>query len=406
VGAPPAGSVEAAGGLLEEILVLRVERGRDTYVPVTAAVLPTAFGCSLAQLARRPEPMRAVALTAAAAAAVNAAAGAGPYAAANHAAAAAGAPAPAGAAPPRAPPPPSADSSAGSRALAGALAADEADVADSDSVRPDGSGSALTSLASSDASRKGAPVMAVPKEVWRLVDVLVSRPGGLDARGLFTAPGEPAQVALLRECLDTGDPIPAGVEPRAAAHCLLDLLSSLREPVVPVALFPGVATDARHVASAPENYTAHVLRALSPLHANVLVYVVRLGREVLARASVNGSAPDDLALTLSRALMRKVAHDEAPAHVPAGGEAGAGGPGGEGGASPGGGAGGGVGGGAGGGGGGGGGPGGDDADDEGGATVALVGQYADRGTRWEPTRDEQDAMSRVMAYLLTTASLT
>jgi hypothetical protein len=74
-GAGSVGVPATIGGLLEDIIVLRIERGRDHYLPVTATVLPTAFGCSLAQLARRPEPMRALALTAAASAAMNAAAG-------------------------------------------------------------------------------------------------------------------------------------------------------------------------------------------------------------------------------------------------------------------------------------------------------------------------------------------
>ena len=38
------------GGLLEEILVLRIERSRDHYLAVAASVLPSAFGCSLAQV--------------------------------------------------------------------------------------------------------------------------------------------------------------------------------------------------------------------------------------------------------------------------------------------------------------------------------------------------------------------
>ncbi len=369
--APPDPMLPA--GLLEDILILRVERGRDFYIPVSAAVLPTCFGCSLAQLARRPEPMRAIAVTSAATAAVNAAAGASPYAAAAVAASSGNSP---GLAP--RPTAPSADASAGSRMLASSLTSDELDVATPEGVRADGSGGGgAAPLPSSDSSRKGSPVLAVPKELWRLVDVLLSRAEGLDARGLFTGPGEPGQVALLRECLDTGDPIPAGVEPRAAAHCLIELLTSLREPVVPVGLFPGVATDARYIAASPEPYSATVLRALSPLHANVFVYVIRLGREVLAHTANNGVVVEDLALVLSRCLMRKVAHDEAPAHVPSGGEGAAtalaeGG--------------------------------GEEAEG-GGAGVSFVSLYADRGTRWEPTREEQEAMSRVLTYLLTTANL-
>ena len=91
----------------------------------------------------------------------------------------------------------------------------------------------------------------------------------MDTRGIFQTPGLPADAAAIREALDTGDPLPAGTDPRSfaqvgpsprAAHralrrslataacpvpalappqVLLDLLSSLREPVLPTAFFPG-----------------------------------------------------------------------------------------------------------------------------------------------------------------------
>lgn len=146
---------ETAGGMLEDILILRTERGRDHFLAVSAAVLPTCFGCSLAQLARRPEPMRAIAITAAATAAANAATGAG---AASGAGAGAG-----GGRPPAA-----ADLTAGSRQLVGMLNSDETDFFAASSM-------ASSALSSSDISRKGFVVMSVPKEVWRLVDLLWTR---------------------------------------------------------------------------------------------------------------------------------------------------------------------------------------------------------------------------------------
>jgi hypothetical protein len=43
-----------------------------------------------------------------------------------------------------------------------------------------------------------------------------------------------------------------------------------------------------------------------------------------------------------------------------------------------------------------------DEGEGGSAAVGLLSlsPYADKGTRWEPTPDEQDAMSRIFAYLL------
>lgn len=182
-----------------------------------------------------------------------------------------------------------------------------------------------------------------------------------------------------------------------AVQALLDLLESLREPVVPCALFPG--PDSRSIPA--DLIVSHILKALAPLHYNVLIYLTRFGREVLAHGARNGCSVDDLAFVFSRCLMRRVPHDEAPAHAPLGDVAGGDASGsGSGGAAAMGGSG------AGGGRGGGGGSGHGGADDEdAGAAIAKLSLYADKGTRWEPTREEQEAMSRVMAALLTTAPL-
>lgn len=169
--AAAAAALPAVGGLLEEILVLRVERSRDHYLAVVATVLPTAFGCSLAQLARRPEPMRALGLTAAATTAMHAAAGItlGAVPGATNAAAAViaagGTQAQVAAAASRASGPPP-DLSAGSHRLSELLAEDESD----DAAAAGGGG-----LRPGDASRKGSAVLSVPKEIWRLVDVLYTR---------------------------------------------------------------------------------------------------------------------------------------------------------------------------------------------------------------------------------------
>jgi hypothetical protein len=161
---PPSGSVPGtacAGGMLEDILVLRVERGRDYYLSLSATVLPTAFGCSLAQLARRPEPMRALSLTATATRELNAlnevAVGVPPAGSGG-----------AGSSGDKAKPREAPNLAAGSHSLAKLLGDDELDARDGDS-------SALISLPSSDASRKGSTVMSVPKEVWRLVDLLCAK---------------------------------------------------------------------------------------------------------------------------------------------------------------------------------------------------------------------------------------
>jgi hypothetical protein len=411
-------SSAAVGGLLEDILVLRMERGRDYYISVSANVLPTCFGCSLAQLARRPEPMRALSLTAAATTALNSAAGVSLGASASGSGMVsppAGGAAPTGAGagvrPIAAPP----DLSAGSHSLATLLSGDDADLAPTvfasggslDFEGPGGrarTGSAGVGgapLSSSDLSRKGSQLMSVPKEVWRLVDALWTR--GMETRGLFLAPGNAADAIEIREALDTGDAIPPSADPLAIAQVLCDLLESLREPVIPVPFFPGADFKAVPV----EAWAGQLMRQLTALHYNVLVYLLRFGREVLAHAHANGTTVEDLAYVLSRCMMRRVTHDEAAAHAPldpaaAAAAAATGGASADGGGSSGfaglfGGRGGGS--------GSSGGAGGSGGDEEEGAALARLSLFADKGTRWEPTREEQESMSRIFVYLLTLAPL-
>lgn len=331
-------ATRGALGLLEELLVLRVERGRDIYLPVSAVVLPSAWGASLAQLARRPEPMRAIAATAASGAAINAAGGAGVSAAR--------------------------DASAGSRALLAALNADEKDA---DAPR-----------ASSDESRKGALVMSVPKEIWRLVDALVSRPGAIATPGLFIERADAADAMAVREAIDTGSPLPPSASALTVAATLLSLLRALREPLIPTRCMPSDSA-ALGKPGAIEAWSSAMLRALTPVHYSVLVYVVRFIREVIAAGpgagwSSPGAGPsraDEIAEALSRSIMRRERHVEAPAHALHGlttGEPRAVG------------------------------------DEETGATDATA-DFADGGTAWEPTSQEQEAMTMATLHLLTAAQL-
>lgn len=138
---------------------------------------------------------------------------------------------------------------------------------------------------------------------------------------------------------------------------------------------------------------AQVLRSMAPLHYNVLIYLLRFAREVLAHASSNGCSLEGLAYVLSRALMRGASHDTAAAHAatPAflgGGAAPAAASGGPAGSHA--------------------GPGAGASaaaaaaasDEKAGASLALASPFSDRGTRWEPSGEEQESMTRIFSYLL------
>jgi phosphatidylinositol-bisphosphatase len=314
---------------LDDILVLRVERGRDFFVSVTARPLPTAFGCSLEQLARRPEPIRSLPLPVLAGAAVSAIDG---------------------------------------RARAPSTVATPSSAAST----PAGAGGRTWGEGGGAA---GAGVsLAVPKEVWRLVDALLAR-GGLEYRGVFLASGDPAEMAAVRDALDTGAELPPAT-PLSLAQTLLHLLASLRDPLIPPPLFPGPDFVPTHAPA----YVKTLFSRLSAVRFNTLVYLLALARECLAPAHFphNGLRAPQLAAVLSRALMRRVPHDAAAVHanVPGaaalrGTEAGAGAA----------------------------------AADGLAASYVWAPDAADPGTNWTPTETEQAMMTHIFLFLLTAPRL-
>lgn len=326
-------------GILEEILVIRAERGRDLYLPLSVSVLPSAWGATLAQLSRRSEPMRALDVTIFAPGSVNSSGGV----------AFAGS---------------SLDVSADSRAFGAVV----------DGVKEGEEDSG---------SRKGDVKLGIPKEIWRLVSALLAHPGALSSPGLFLDPSDPKELLAIRSAIDSGSPLPTPFIPNALGGALLDLVHSLREPLIPSHLFPSPAELAK--GGGVETWCASTLRALPPLHYNVLVYLCRFAREVMAAVvSTSGfsktSVIDDLSFSFSRAFMRRSMHEEGSLHAhygPKNGE----GPILETGVGIG------------------------RLLEEGGLLGENEGEFADKSTRWEPSEEEGEAMKKCMAALLGSVSL-
>jgi len=150
----------------------------------------------------------------------------------------------------------------------------------------------------------------VPKELWLLADRLLRPAGGAGLRqpGLFVTQGDVAEAALCRECVDASRRLPDDASsPAAAAAVLLELLASLREPLVPHALLPGRELVASSAASV-RSWCAAMLALLPACNYNALVYVLGLAREALspANAEHNGLTAEALAAALGPAIFRGV----------------------------------------------------------------------------------------------------
>lgn len=91
-------------------------------------------------------------------------------------------------------------------------------------------------------SGSSGPALAVPKELWRLVDALYRT--GLAEKDLFILPGVPAEVCAIREALDTGGEL-GSVSAHSLAEVLMAFLQALAAPVVPARLLPTMEVRVR-----------------------------------------------------------------------------------------------------------------------------------------------------------------
>jgi phosphatidylinositol-bisphosphatase len=126
--------------------------------------------------------------------------------------------------------------------------------------------------------------LCIPKELWRMVDSIYEK--GLQTPDIFSVPGKPAEIAQIREALDTGSPFSSPASIHSYVECFTSFLASLSTPVVPSNLFPTVEINSENIQAMSRKF----LEDLPPVHYNVLVYVMSFFREVLLYRESNNMA--------------------------------------------------------------------------------------------------------------------
>jgi hypothetical protein len=139
--------------------------------------------------------------------------------------------------------------------------------------------------------RAGPPLLPVPKEIWRMVDFLLRRLEPVagrrsegpsrdaaapewEARSLFAAEGDAEEAARVLECIDGGAPLPEETRPSAVGRCMLDLLRSLEECVVPAdCVADCVRIGASDVGSRGREEVLSAVAGAPPVNVNTLVYL-------------------------------------------------------------------------------------------------------------------------------------
>lgn len=151
----------------------------------------------------------------------------------------------------------------------------------------------IAELRSEERAQPSALPLPVPKEIWRLVDQLwQDRNSAVDAlteeprrwiddtsARLFSATGDPQLVEQVQDAIDTGMPFGRDVNAVAVAACLLRLLRTLVEPVIPVSAYSEALQIAR---KGDANELVRFLTQIPSLNGNVFRYIVGMLREMPA----------------------------------------------------------------------------------------------------------------------------
>ena len=141
------------------------------------------------------------------------------------------------------------------------------------------------------------PLLAVPKELWFLLDELFRR--GLDTPGLFEQPGVASEISAIRLKLDTSmpDSLPGSVH--SVAEALLLFLETLKEPIIPFSLTQQALDGCGTFQSARS-----VFSSLPVSHQHVFKHVVNFVKEVLLHSNKNGLDAKTLVAMFASALIR------------------------------------------------------------------------------------------------------
>lgn len=161
--------------------------------------------------------------------------------------------------------------------------------------------------------KDGSPLLlSLPKEIWWLGDLLwrtrdEEGDSGQDTRRwidqeryrrLFLASGDLELVEVAQEHIDRGLAMPAEVDALAVGSCLLNLLRSLDEPVIPTSAY-GEALDVARKGDATG--LTCLLTRIPSLNGNVFRYVIALLQEL--PSVKDGSGIGDLADVFGEAML-------------------------------------------------------------------------------------------------------
>lgn len=146
-----------------------------------------------------------------------------------------------------------------------------------------------------DRSRPSVLPLAVPKEIWLLVDALLRvHPGDNQSYmhrfpNLFLRESEQSEIQEVLSFIDEGKPIPHHIDGHAVASCLVEVLENLEDTVIP----QGVYRRVMEAGKSEDPMIVHALvQMLPPININMFWYIIGL----LCQLQAVKSRGDDAAM--------------------------------------------------------------------------------------------------------------
>ncbi|CAM9194753.1 unnamed protein product [Ectocarpus sp. 8 AP-2014] len=253
--------------ILDDIHVLRIERGSDRYIAVSGNYEASVYGSTL-QAMVTPKPTSAT-LNNSTDAASNVARGGGLYEGRRI----------------------GTGDDEGARRHEGTAAADGSGavtvpLVDADAGREDGAGARMSS---------GQKTVRIPRQVWRMVDALL-KDARYDQPGLFVDNGNEQEILGIRAAVNTGAEFPphcANSMVEASLHtALVALLGSLSSSVIPESACAAVSEAVAELDV--EERASALMGVMTTLHRDVFEYLSSLFKFLLARGDNNGLTAEEI----------------------------------------------------------------------------------------------------------------
>ncbi|CAM9189144.1 unnamed protein product [Ectocarpus sp. 12 AP-2014] len=253
--------------ILDDIHVLRVERGSDRYIAVSGNYEASVYGSTLPAM-MTPKPISAT-LNNSTDAASNVARGGGHYEGRHI----------------------GTGDDEGARLREGTAAGDSSGavtvpLVDADARREDGAGPRMSS---------GQKTVRIPRQVWRMVDALL-KDSHYDQPGLFVDNGNEQETLGIRAAVNTGAEFPphsaSSMVEASLDTALVTLLGSLSSSVIPESACAAVSEAVAELDV--EERASALMGGIPTLHRDVFEYLSSFFKFLLARGDNNGLTAEEI----------------------------------------------------------------------------------------------------------------